>query len=136
MNNLEHTLQLLYNPITDVAICGDINLNYLDETISVKQLKVLCETFNLISIINFPTRIGASTSTAIDNIFIDITKYDYHTVSSLHNGLSDHEAQLLTIVPPLKNKNESQTYSYRKIDKYTAAEFMLQLSYESLDEIF
>jgi hypothetical protein len=39
-------------------------------------------------------------------------------------------------VPPLKNKNESQTYSYRKIDNYTAAEFMLQLSYESWDKIF
>jgi hypothetical protein len=136
MNDVEHILQLLYNPKIDVVICGDINLNYLDETLRLKQLKALCETFNLIRIINFPTRTGASTSTAIDNIFIDITKYDYHTVLSLHNGLSDPEAQLLTIVPPLKNKNESQTYSYRKTDKYTASEFMLQLSYESWDEIF
>jgi hypothetical protein len=102
----------------------------------VKQLKALFNTFNLSSIINFPTRICASTSTAIDNIFIDISKYDYHTVSSLHNGLSDHEAQLLTIVSPLKRKNEFQTYSYRKIDNCTAAEFMLRLSDESWDEIF
>jgi hypothetical protein len=39
-------------------------------------------------------------------------------------------------VPPLKNKNKSQTYSYRKIYNYTAAEFMVQLNYESWDEIF
>jgi hypothetical protein len=39
-------------------------------------------------------------------------------------------------VPPLKDKKEFQTYSYRKIDNHTAAEFSLQLSYESWDEIF
>jgi hypothetical protein len=103
----------------------------------VKQLKALFKTFKLISIVTFPTRICASTSTAIDNIFIDISKYDYHhSVSSLHNGLSDHEAQLLKIVLPLKDKKECQTYSYRKISNYTVAEFLLQLIYETWNEIF
>jgi hypothetical protein len=109
----------------DLIICGDINLNFLEETIRVKQLKALFKTFNLISIVTFPTRICASTSTAID-----ISKYVYHSVSSLHNGLSDHEAQLLTIVLLLKDKKECQTYSYKKIDNYTAAELLLQLSCE------
>jgi hypothetical protein len=56
MNDLEHILQLLYNPKTDVATCGDIKLNYLDEILRVKQLRAICETFNLISIINFPPK--------------------------------------------------------------------------------
>jgi hypothetical protein len=79
----------------------------------VKQLKARFKTFNLISTVTFPTRICVSTSTTIDNIFIDISKYDYHAVSSLHDGLSDHEAQLLTIVLLLNdkiNKKECQTY--------------------------
>jgi hypothetical protein len=31
---------------------------------------------------------------------------------------------------------ECQTYSYRKIDNYTAANFLLQLSYETWDDSF
>jgi hypothetical protein len=97
----------LYNPKTDLVVCGDINLNYLEEANRVKQLNALFKTFNLISTVTFPTRICASTRTVIDSIFIDISKYDYHSVLSLHNGLSDHEAQFLTIVFPLKEKESS-----------------------------
>jgi hypothetical protein len=111
MMDLEHIQQLIYNPKIDFIICGDINLNYLEGTNKVKQLNALFKTFNLISTVTFPTRICASTSTAIDNIFIDSCKYDYHCVSPLHNGLSDHEAVLLTVEFPLKNKNH-QTYPY------------------------
>jgi hypothetical protein len=63
----------------DLIISGDINLNYLEETNRMKQLNALFETFNLISTVTFPARICASISTAIDNIFIDISKYDYHS---------------------------------------------------------
>jgi hypothetical protein len=68
MKDLENILQLFYNSKMDLIICGDINLNYLEETIRVKQLKALFKTFNLISIGTFPTRICASTSTGIDNL--------------------------------------------------------------------
>jgi hypothetical protein len=136
MDHLELILQLLYNPKTDLVICGDINLNDLEETNRVKQLNALLKTFNLISTVTFPTRICASTSTVTDNIFTDIYKYDYHSVSSLHNGLSDHEAQFLAILFPLKEKKVRQTYSYRKIDNSTFVEFLTLLSYETWDEIF
>jgi exonuclease III len=46
MMDLQHILQLLYNSKTDLIICGDINLNYLEETIRVKQLKGLFKTSN------------------------------------------------------------------------------------------
>jgi hypothetical protein len=103
---LEHILQLMYNPKIAFTICGDINLNYLEGTNKVKQLNTLFKTFNLISTVTFPRRICASTSTgtAIDNICIGSSKYGYHSVSHLHKGLSDHEALLLTVEFPLKNK--------------------------------
>jgi hypothetical protein len=37
---------------------------------------------------------------------------------------------------PLRDKEERQTCSYRKIDNYTVTEFLTQLSYETWDEIF
>jgi hypothetical protein len=81
----------------------------------VKQLNALLKTFNLISTVIFSTRICASTSTVIDNIFIDISKYDYHSLSSLHNRLSDHEAQFLTIVFPLKGKKFVKLIAIEKL---------------------
>jgi hypothetical protein len=48
MMDLEHILQLIYNPKIYFIICGDINLNYLEETNKVKQLNALSKTFNLI----------------------------------------------------------------------------------------
>jgi hypothetical protein len=47
MTDLEHILQLFYNPKVDLIIYGDINLNYLEETNRVKQLNALFKTFNL-----------------------------------------------------------------------------------------
>ena len=100
---------MLYNPKIDLIICGDININYREKSNRVKQLNALLKTFTLTNTFTFPTTICGSTSTAIDNIFIDISKYENNFVSSLHNGLSDHEAQLLTIVHPLNHNNEHQT---------------------------
>jgi hypothetical protein len=77
-----------------------------------------------------------STNTAIDNIFIDVSKYENYFILSLCNGLSDHEAQLLTIALPLNYDKEYQTFSYRKVNNFTIAEFQLQLSYENWDSVF
>jgi exonuclease III len=41
MKELEHILRLLFNSKRDLIICGDINLNYLEKSTRVKQLKAL-----------------------------------------------------------------------------------------------
>jgi len=51
--------------------------------------------YNLKSTVNFPTRIINGSSTAIDNIFIDLLRN--FTINLLINGLSDHNAQLLKL---------------------------------------
>jgi hypothetical protein len=80
-----------------VIICGDINVNYMDDCLRKRQLEDLLSTFNLRSIIIFPTKIGPNTSTIIDNIFIDDQQYNGYEIFEMSNGLSDHEAQLLVI---------------------------------------
>jgi exonuclease III len=74
MIHLEQILHTLYNPKKDLIICGDININYLEETNRVKQLNPLLKSYNLTNTVTFPTRIGKSTSTAIANIVIDVSK--------------------------------------------------------------
>jgi hypothetical protein len=74
--------------------------------------------------------------TAIDNIFIDNYKFAKYTVFPIYNGLSDHDAQLLTIKDINLQRVNHHSYSIRNINEYSMEEFKNRLSYESWDSIF
>ena len=57
----------------------------------------MLQTYNLTAIVHFPTRLQGMSSTIIDNIFIDTSKMSTYAVLPFFNGLSDHDAQLLTL---------------------------------------
>ena len=78
-------------------ICGDINTDYFLESSRKKHLSSLLTTYNLSHTVNFATRIQNESSTAIDNIFVDNNILGSTITLPLINGLSDHDAQLLTI---------------------------------------
>jgi hypothetical protein len=69
MSHLETIIHQLYNPKIELIICGDINMNYLEESNRVKQLNSLFQTFSLVNVVSFPTRVHGYSSTSIDNIF-------------------------------------------------------------------
>jgi len=94
---LDTILQSLYTPKLHFIICGDININYLNENENKNQLDNLTLSCNLISIINFPTRVQNTSATVLDNIFIDESQLDNYSVTPVINGMSDHDAQLLII---------------------------------------
>jgi len=101
---LDTTLQLLYTLTLQIIICGDININYLMESEKKNQLDNLLLSYNLISIINFRTRIQNTYATAINNIFIDISQFESYTTIPILNGLSDHEDQVLMISTDYSHK--------------------------------
>jgi hypothetical protein len=70
---------------------------------------------------------------AINYIFIDNYKFTKYTVSALYNGLSDHDAQLLTIKEITLQTVNHHRYSIR--NKYSIEEFKIVLSYESWDSL-
>jgi hypothetical protein len=91
---------------------------------------------NLSSIVNFPTRIGPSSWSTIDNVFIDNSYLNKYDITPVINGLSDHDAQLLTIQTFQKHINNQQIYYKRDINQFTMAELQLKLSYETWDSVF
>ena len=97
LNRLDDIIKTLYKVDLKLIICGDINIDYLTDNDKKRQLDAVLLTYNLSAIVHFPTRSQGYSSTAIDNIFIDTYKFINYTVSPLHNGLSDHDAQLLII---------------------------------------
>jgi len=54
-------------------------------------------SYNHYGTVNFPTRIHNNSVSAIDNTFIGKVKYENYSIHPLVNGLSDHDAQLITI---------------------------------------
>ena len=87
----------LYTLNTQLIICGDINVNYLVHNNRRKILEALLSLFNLSSTVYIATVLQNKSAKTIDNIFIDTSKFRNYVVSPLHTGLSDHDAQLITL---------------------------------------
>jgi len=93
-------------------------------------------SYNLYSTVNFPTRIHNNSITAIDNIFIDKIKYDNYSLHPLVNGLSDHDAQIITINNITVNKLINRTQSIRKFNKFSISQFAVNLSQGNWENVF
>ena len=94
---LDTILQSPYTPRLHFIICGDIDIIYLNESGNKTQLDNLLLSYNLTSIINFPTRIQNTSATAIYSIYIDVSQFEGYKLTPIINGVSDHDVQLITI---------------------------------------
>jgi len=72
----------------------------------------------------------------IDNIFINKFHNENHSVPSLINGLSDHDAQVLSLFNIIVPDDRNKFYFYRKISKHSLNEFQTRLSYEAWENVF
>jgi hypothetical protein len=104
-------------------ICGDTNINYLKESEDKTHLDNILLSCNLINIINFPTRVQNISSTAIDNIFIDVSQFESYTVIPITNGLSEQDAQLLKI---------STEYTLAPVRKLKLSGKLISIQYQTL----
>ena len=139
LTNFDLILHKFFNLKFNCIICEDINVKYLAELQKKKkknQLDNILQSFNLSSIVNFPNRIGPNSFSTIENFFIDNSYLNKCDIIPLTNGLSDHDAQLLTIQFAQKHNKDQCTYFKRNINQYTIADFLLKLSYETLDSVF
>jgi hypothetical protein len=100
----------LYSSKQEFIICGDININYLPDSEKKSRLDILFRTYNLISTVN--------SATAIDNIFIDITRLDNYSIMPIINGLFDHDAQSITLSTINMSLHVKQFKLVRKVNKH------------------
>jgi len=80
-----------------IVVYGDLNINYHSENGMRKQDDAMLILYDLTSGVDFPTRIRNKSSTAIDNTFINTFHFSNFLITPLVHGLSDPDAQLLTI---------------------------------------
>ncbi|PNF25679.1 hypothetical protein B7P43_G16270, partial [Cryptotermes secundus] len=137
LKGLDATLKYLYNPKSEFLICGDINIDYLSDSNRKKQMNSLLTTYNLIHTVNFATRIQNDSSTSIDNIFVDVTRFSSSSTSPIINGLSDHDAQFLVMDNLAVAGNFiHQKQRIRKINSESIKQFQLLLKRESWERVY
>jgi exonuclease III len=134
LNTMDKILNSLHKPKTEFIVCGEININYMEMSNNRKSLDNLLATYNLTSTVHFSTRIVDKAISMIDNIFIDVSRN--YTIKPHINGLSDHDAQILTISNFFVSIINVDPYYIRIINKNAIAEFHLQLSWERWDYVF
>ena len=115
-------------------ICGDININYLDNCKERQQLDALLKTYNLTGKVSFLTHKVNASTTAIDNIFITRTKN--YIINPHINRFSDHEAQIIVIENTVLTKQRNNITTKRNINAQSILEFQLLLSHENWEDIF
>ena len=135
LETIDAVLQSLYSPSLGIIICGDLNINYLVLNEQRKQLDNLLLLYNLVGIVDIPTRLTNTSSTAIDNIFIDVSEFHDYVVTPFSNGLSDHDDQILAI-RTLYSRQSPGSKFVRKVDQQTISDFILTLSNDSWSSIF
>jgi hypothetical protein len=108
-NKLETLLNCISINSSELIICGDFNVNFLENTTHKQLLNSLLATYGLYSTIHFPTRITNSSASTIDNIFINTVKLNDFTVHPLINGVSDHDAQIIVLHDIIIQKESNST---------------------------
>jgi hypothetical protein len=99
-----------------IFVCGDFNINYVSENDMRKQLDAMLILYNLTSAVDFRIRIQNKSSTAIQySIFTNSLHFSNFIITPLVNGLSDHDAQPLTIneINPAKQTNKQTNMPHK-----------------------
>jgi hypothetical protein len=98
LNTLEVIHNKFHTNFVNIILCRYINISYLDYMDS-KRLKLdsLLASYHLDNLVDFPTRVTCTSATAIDNFFMNKSINKNFLITSVTNGLSDQDAQILIL---------------------------------------
>lgn len=132
VNNLTCILMKIYNNYKYVVVLGDFNVNFNQECQHTYDVLNTLKSFGLKQTIFEPTRVTATSSSCIDNIFINIP---YSESIVVKERLSDHFAQLLSI-NSRENKEAAKPIFYRPTTKTGLDKLKNILHYTNWTPIF
>lgn len=116
-----------------IVLCGDFNLDLQNKNDrKVKLFLDMLATFNLRPSVHEPTRISATSSSIIDNIFINTPDYESRVIK---NGLSDHFGIRMQIPTDWKQKNVSNKLECRIIHDDKLPQFKEKMKELNWDHI-
>lgn len=129
--------KLCQNRNVEVIICGDFNIDQLEESVEKLTLLTILGTYGINIQTEGPTRITTSTRSGLDSVYTSFKDNVSCTID--HNGLSDHSAWDIDInIPKAKIDKGSKSNLTRM---FTAANFerfdnmLLEEDWSKLDNI-
>lgn len=118
---LECILALILNENARILLTGDLNIDLLKYSKNRRTILSLCDSFNLRSFVNFPTRVKETSKTALDHVYSDIDSEDV-CVKPLDSCISDHRAVQIKISFQSNRSSQKHTIcrltSNRFIEKF------------------
>ncbi len=134
LSSVENVLSSLYATYNHVILMGDLNINFLSNSVEYKYLQSLLQVFSLKQIITDPTRVSRNSSTLIDIICVNdnIDVLNSGTMGMLN--MTDHRLiySLVSIVAP---KLVKKTITYRDFKHFNKLEFEQDLQHINYDVI-
>lgn len=112
----------------NVVVTGDVNINYLEDSVPKKELKNIEKEFNLKQWINVPTRYTRKNSTLIDHIYSNYESFI--AAGILDYYISDHQPTYITIKKS-KSKYETTTFMCRSLKNLDSKR--LEEQFENVD---
>jgi len=135
-HNLSETLHHWSNSKLPFLICGDININLLqqDTVLSVSNYVSTYNSYNCLELITKPTRITTTSSTLIDHIYTNLPARKL-TPGILINDLSDHLPVFVSIRSKISKKCNLKSGNRHDYSNFNAENFVTKVQ-ETLDSSF
>lgn len=89
-NNIIGVLDSVYKPNLNIILCGDFNLDSYNQNPQFDYFSTLLSGYNLKPIVKWPTRLGSSSLSTLDQIFINFI--DEAPSYAIDNTISDHQS--------------------------------------------
>lgn len=127
INELERILSMLVVEYDGIIILGDLNVNLLSDSTLGASLKSLFDSFNLVQVINQPTRVTANSESLIDVICLsnDIG-FSYATTHDMSH-MTDH--CLVSCRLDVSSENSQPQYAtFRNLKNINTEEFAFDAS--------
>ena len=102
-------------------VCGDFNINILEETANSGRFLNLFKSFDLSNIFKEPTRVTPTSATCIDNVFCDC---NYLEKDIVHCLPSDHSGQTVSFkwnAPVQKIQVQYRPITTNKLNKFNSS---------------
>jgi hypothetical protein len=133
LSKLEILITKVHSKGKQLILCDDLNVNFLQHSGKLQDLKSLLLMSNLANIVKSPTRVTSHTETLTDVIIVN-NKNDEKFTATLNVGYSDHLAQVLHMKMKKLPKAPITTYN-RHFTENNIAEFKYLLHKETWDKV-
>lgn len=134
LDSLNNILSYTQSQNCPTYLCGDLNMNLLNDCPSTEQLLLTCLSFNLKPTITIPTRLSPTTSTLIDNIWTPLTDTINDSVVIL-DDISDHYPITLSLEHNNTPTPQHPHYSKRDISENNINRLHEALAAELWDDV-